>query len=151
MIQKLFGGKKETYFLEIEETNGTKAPEPSAKAPEIAAEPAKVESQPTTPVVEKATEPAKVESQPTTPVVEKAAPPAKSSKKSAKKVSKAKTEPTVAPTPPTVSTESNGQAEPKNVEFATKYLLVPTGSRRRPGPSLNKFKDMARDVKVPRF
>ena len=50
---------------------------------------------------------------------------------------------------PTVS--ANGKVEPKEVEFATKYLLTPTLSRRLPGPSLDGFKDMARKAKIPTF
>jgi len=44
---------------------------------------------------------------------------------------------------------TNGKVEPQEVEFATKYLITPSLSRRRPGPSLNGFKDMARKAKLP--
>ncbi len=40
------------------------------------------------------------------------------------------------------SDTDNGTAENTNKTFATDYLLVKSTSRRRPGPSLNKFKDM---------
>jgi hypothetical protein len=39
------------------------------------------------------------------------------------------------------------QKTPEGMTFSTDYLLPkPNGSRRRPGPSLKMFKDMARDV-----
>ncbi|MGK7948807.1 MAG: hypothetical protein AB4368_08380 [Xenococcaceae cyanobacterium] len=42
---------------------------------------------------------------------------------------------------------SNGKVEQEKT-FATDYLLpTPSKSRRRPGPSLNKFKEMARQTK----
>ena len=41
--------------------------------------------------------------------------------------------------------ESNAE-----MTFATQYLMpTPTNSRRRPGPSLDMFKDMARQAKIP--
>ncbi len=40
--------------------------------------------------------------------------------------------------------------EPTEVEFATKFLVVQTSSRRLPGPSLSPFKAMAKQVKTPR-
>ena len=44
-------------------------------------------------------------------------------------------------------TDSQGNAVDGPSNFATDYLLAPTnGSRRRPGPSLNPFKGMAKDV-----
>ncbi|MGK7931718.1 MAG: hypothetical protein AB4041_09830 [Microcystaceae cyanobacterium] len=132
MIQKLFGGKKQEYFLELNDAKGTQSPEEPVKSPKIEAEPTKTESQPKAKAVEKAEK------------------PAKTSKKSAKTVSQPKKETEPTPTPVPESTQSNGKTDPQSAEFATKYLLVPTGSRRRPGPSLNTFKTMAREVKIPR-
>jgi hypothetical protein len=124
MIQKLFGGKKKDYFLELEDTKSVKSSETTAESP-------KTEAATFETVKEEAT-----------------AKPAKSSKKTAKKAPKAapKAEPVVIAPP----SQNNGQPEPQTAEFATKYLLVSTGSRRRPGPSLSPFKAMARDLKTPR-
>jgi hypothetical protein len=144
-IQKLFVGKKKEYFLEVDDAKGSKSPEPSAKSPKKATEPAKVEDQPKVETETEAKGKAKDKGG------KKAEKPAKNRQKSAnKEASKSQKAPEADPTPVAVSTQSNGKAEPKSVEFATKYLIVPTGSRRRPGPSLNTFKTMAREVKVPR-
>jgi hypothetical protein len=54
---------------------------------------------------------------------------------------------------PTSSVLNNSQVEkkeePKEVEFATKVFMSST-PRRRPGPSLDTFKNMATQVKVRR-
>jgi hypothetical protein len=83
------------------------------------------------------------------PVVESAPAPVaekKAKKTSVKKEKKAKEAPVSAPAPVAAAP---AKVEPTEVEFATKYLITPSMSRRRPGPSLNGFKDMARKAKVP--
>jgi hypothetical protein len=129
---KLFGGKKKDkgFYLELDESKGSKpaAPEAPATAPEATA------------VVEEKPEPVK-------------APAAKkTSKKSAKKANAAPAakapEPVAASTPSAAT--NGGKNEPQVVNFATDYLVVQTMSRRRPGPSLNSFKEMASQMKMPK-
>ncbi len=132
MLKKLFGDKKDEFFVELDDSKPTQpAKSAEVKKPEPKPEP-KPEVSET--VAEKPTE-------------EK--PKAKKSKKTSIKKEAAKPAPA-----PVASGVNNGQApkkpEPTEVEFATKYLIMPTGGRRRPGPSLSNFKNMARQVKVPR-
>lgn len=133
MLKKLFGGgDKKEFFLELDEANGVPASEPKVETP--------------APEAEKPPEP-----QAETPQPEVVEEPAPAKKKSVKKVGK-KEEPKteIVPTSPALS---NAQApkkeEPKEVEFATKFYMV-SSPRRRPGPSLNPFKEMASQVKVRR-
>lgn len=53
------------------------------------------------------------------------------------------------PNPPAAAT--NGKAAPQEAStFAPNYLMpTPTNSRRRPGPNMDMFRDMARQVKTP--
>jgi hypothetical protein len=153
MINKLFGGKKSNseYYLQIDETsdsqstsnnNGTKATATVVEEPKAIAEKPKTE-----PVV----------------VEEKKAEPAKATKKTSKKKTAAKAEaapaapaPKKAPAyePPfwvqaikNYSSNGNGKAAGSGESFADKYLMPnPSNYRRRPGPSLNPFMDMARQV-----
>jgi hypothetical protein len=122
MLNKLLG-KKPTFYLELKETEGDKSAPAKTEAPAPVAEaPAPVAEAP-------------------------AAPEKKSKKTSVKKEKTAKKAET--PAAPVAPAATNGKVEPKEVEFATKYLIVPPASRRRPGPSLNPFKDMARKAKLP--
>ncbi|MFW6358188.1 MAG: hypothetical protein ACOC0N_03090 [Chroococcales cyanobacterium] len=76
-------------------------------------------------------EPAKVE----TPQPEKAEP-----------VNVTTVAPANQPEPPTAAMNGKAEPQPKDT-FAPQYLLpVTTSSRRRPGPSMNMFRDMARQV-----
>jgi hypothetical protein len=125
MLKNLFGGKKTNFYLELKETDSEQKAVVATEAP--------------APVVESAPAPA-VESAPA-PVAEK-----KAKKTSVKKEKKAKEAPVSAPAPVAAAP---AKVEPTEVEFATKYLITPSMSRRRPGPSLNGFKDMARKAKVP--
>ncbi|HAC62350.1 MAG TPA: hypothetical protein DCF68_02150 [Cyanothece sp. UBA12306] len=140
LLGNLFGGKKEEFFLELDESKAVQSA-PSAEAKK---------SEPEPEVVPAAT--SEVATETTTEVAPQAQKTKKTSvKKAAKKTTKKETV-----TPATVAAEmTNGKVakkeEPKEVEFATKYFIVPTGSRRRPGPSLNSFKTMAREVQGSRF
>lgn len=133
MFKKLFGGKKNEFFLELDDSKNGQTSKP-AEAKKPAAKPA-----------------AKAEVADQQVTEEKAK--AKNSKKTSVKKA-AKKEVAKSATAPVTPAAMNGnvakKAEPTEVEFATKYLIMPTGSRRRPGPSLNAFKDMARQAKVPR-
>jgi hypothetical protein len=154
MLKKLFGGKKSAYFLELDESQ---KPEP---AKEKKAEEKKAQA-PSKPVEVKKAEPSKATEAP------KAETAAKNTKKTSVK-DKAKTEPTQAkPEPkaskPTISdpeeivraavfknSSNNGNAASQTNGFAANNVIVPTMSRRRPGPSLNMFKNMARQAKTPK-
>ncbi len=144
----LFGGKKSQadasapqakkskgYFLELDETGSAKSateakkPEPAkaeAKAPAAQAEPAKA-------------------SVATATLEKPKAEPAKASENG--KVNQIKVE--AQPNPPAAA--NNGRVEPQaGTTFAPTYLIpTPTNSRRRPGPSMDTFRDMARQVKTP--
>ncbi|GBF82551.1 hypothetical protein [Aphanothece sacrum] len=126
MFKGLFGGKKQEFFLELKEDKKTEASKVKIEAPVQVAEPQAVET-----VAETANG--------------KAPKATKSKKTSVKKAAKieAPQEQKVA-VAPVVKKE-----EPKEVEFATNFLILPT-SRRLPGPSLNAFKDLARQVKTRR-
>ncbi|BFM40259.1 hypothetical protein [Synechocystis sp. LKSZ1] len=120
MLKKLFGGKKEEFFIQLDETNAKSA------------EPADVAPTPEAPVAE-------------TEVTEAPEAPAKAKKTSIKKSAKQ-----IAPAAPAkpAPVAAAAKVEPQQVEFATQYLLTQTLVRRQPGPSLNKFKAMARQVKT---
>ena len=123
-LKNLFGGKKETFFLEFDEAEGTStAPEtPAASAP-VAEAP-----QPTEQTATKA----------------EAKKPAK--KKSIKKKAAAKAQAPAAAAPVAATTAPAAPPKPA-VLFAPDNLAPqPSGNRRRPGPSLNSFKDMAKTM-----
>ena len=169
MIKKLFGGKSDGFFLELDESANSQATETKVeeKQPEPAA----------TLEPDKQPEPAAV----ATEEKPSEAPEAKSAKTSKKtsiknrKKTATKTAATPSPKPTPVSSSrasassyeppfwvkamynssssngSNGQVGGGQQTFATDNLLpTPSRSRRRPGPSLNKFKEMARQAKVRR-
>lgn len=129
MLNKFFGKKPSNFYLELKETDSDKPATAKTAAPAVEEAPA--------------TE------APAEPAAQPAATDKKAKKTSVKKGKKeVKSEPKAAPAP-VAPTIANGKVEPKEVEFATKYLIDPPASRRRPGPSLNPFKDMARKAKLP--
>jgi len=141
-IGKLLGlNKKSDYYLELDDAKGN------------ASAPPKAEPQPEAPKAEKvkAPEASKVEA----PKAEKVEAPKaeKKTKKTAKKAPQAEkapaapaaVQPKPAPEPPPLN--QGLSPTPAGMTFATDYLLPKaTPSRRRPGPSMNMFKDMARQV-----
>lgn len=146
----LFGGKKSQndgstapqvkkakgYFLELDETGNTKqalqAKQPEPKKTEAASEVKQPEPTPTASAVA-TLEPPKAEAKP-------------EAKKTAAAAATVKIE--AQPNPPVAS---NGKVEPQaELTFAPNYLLPKaSNSRRRPGPSMDTFRDMARQVKNP--
>lgn len=118
----VFGGKKSEFYMELDEDDSSSQPEalPSAPAPAAKAEPAAA-----------------------------AKPPAQAA---AKTSAKTQTKPpakqeTKAPAPALAA----APAEPVPTGFASNYLTsVGTAlpRRRRPGPSLSPFMDMAKQVKT---
>ncbi|MBF2072272.1 MAG: hypothetical protein IGS50_00695 [Synechococcales cyanobacterium C42_A2020_086] len=151
MVLKFLGlGKKSEYFLEAPptETNGAQPPaqaEPAPATPEHiqmeapASAPAQSEAPAVAPV-----EAAEAAATPTeTPTEAPAKPKAKKLKKTksaeaAAPATEAAPAPKAAPVAP--------QPEPAKT-FATDFLLPSNTPRRRPGPSLDMFRTMAKDVK----
>ncbi len=155
MLNILFGNKKKKgdYFLELEgksesqtETQENKL-ESSAATQEAAAE--------STP---KTQTPEEVASEVATGQKPDASKGTVNQKKATSKTITTKTKvPTYEP-PAWVKAiknySNNGQSEARQLQekstFATKYLMAnPPKSRRRPGPSLNRFKEMATQMKIP--
>lgn len=120
--------RKSGYFMELDDApaNGQPAKTEAAKAEPVKAQPAKAEA-------------AKVEA-PKAP--EPAAQPAKAEAKKPAKAEPVKTEATPAPAPAANSQNGQKPAEPA-IAFSS------FGDRRRPGPNMSSFLDMARQVKVP--
>ena len=137
-------GKKSEYFMEFEEAKEEKA----AAALPAASQPAKAAAQPVPaakvePVQPApAAQPAKAEAKPATKE-----PPAPKPKVQVAKIENGKVEQLSESAPAAVPV---GVAEPSAEQtFAPKYLVgMSTNGRRRPGPSLNYFRDMAKQVKT---
>jgi hypothetical protein len=147
--------KSKGYYLELDETGNAKL-DVTALKPELAkAAVALLEKQPE---VEKKPEPVKaaVATAPAPAKVEAAAPEKTPEKKLKTAKAKAKAPAAEAengkvkieaqPNPPA---ETNGKAADQ-ATFAPNYLMpTATSSRRRPGPNMNTFLDMARQAKTP--
>lgn len=156
-IKNLFGGKKapdqtstatkakkgKDFFLEIEETENV-ASEATAPKPEPAKEAVATTEPPKAEELPKA-EPASKEELP------KAEPaPKKAKKKKSVKAAAASTDQKKVSSPAASTAAKNGKVEPQaQLTFAPNYLLpTPSNRRRRPGPSMNMFLDMARQAKT---
>jgi hypothetical protein len=126
-LKNLFG-KKSEYFLELEEAKGTGSATAAPKA------------EPAAPVAAAAAETAapKVESKKT----EKAPAP----KAPAPKAKKSEPAPAPAAAPAKPAPAPAKAAEPVG-GFATQYLMPSTGPRRRPGPNMKTFLDMASQMR----
>jgi hypothetical protein len=152
MLGKLFGGKKskDGFYVQLDDALDGKQTDNSngKKATTTVVEEKKVEPAPTKTAVvdEKKT----------------AAPAPATAKKATNKKGKSKAENAPAATAPEKAPEyeppfwvkamnanTSNKKAPESVEsFASNYLMpTPNRSRRRPGPSLNPFMDMARQVK----
>ena len=121
MLKKLFGGKDE-FFLQLDESQTTP---PETPAPESTPEPMAAETS-AVPAPAKAKKTAV--------------------KKSAQKAAKAPAETQVPEPAPVVVPKA--KLDPAQVAFASADPIPQNIARRGPGPSLNKFKDMARQVKT---
>jgi hypothetical protein len=130
MILKRLGiGKKSEYFLEAEPLSPD---EMKAHTESVASAPVKT----AVPVV--VSESSAAEPSPET---------IKPAKTTQKKVKKAKAEDSAALSSAPSVPKPAPKPEPIVVNFATNYLLQQTNTpRRRPGPSLDMFKDMAKQV-----
>lgn len=136
MLKKLFGGK-DNFYISLDNKQAPTSPSP-ADSPPVQPE----SSQPV--VAATATEEAKVAVAP-----DKAS--AKKSKKTSikkQKVAKAEEETSgasVVVAPPRPKTP----LDPKQIAFASAEPVIQNVARRTAGPSLNPFKEMARQMKTP--
>jgi len=138
---KLFGfGKKSEYFLEDDSlkatssTPSTISATPEQKPSSVASAEPKAQSTP---------EPVAAQSSASEPVPQADSKPASAPEPAMASVSEAAKQ----------GAQQNGQVFSKpveNVTFAPEKLLTlkTTGGRRRPGPSMSPFKDMAKQVSV---
>ena len=117
MFKNLFGGKKSEFFVELDESKAPKA-EVSTSS-EVVPTPA-VKTEPVATTAKKAPKKTSV----------------KSKEKATQKVDAA----------PVMVASAPVKVEPTEVKFATQ-TFAPSLSRRNPGPSLDKFKVMARESK----
>ena len=127
----LLGMNKSEYFLDLGESSGNEsAMVMPAKAEQVMTTPAKVE-----PVKSEKSEPAKK---------------AKVEKKSKKEKESVAIPANTAEPANVAVAETNGkvpnQAEPDRTFAPNNLMPIPTGTRRTPGPSMNNFRDMARQV-----
>ena len=162
MLGKIFNrGKKNDFYLEINETEETSSTveETEAKV-ETATEVEKVtESAPSPEATVEAVE-AKTASKPTKVKASKKTQKGKSSTSTKKETGSKPAAPVAASASSweqpfwvkamynnALSDSSQSKETETQPTFAPNYLLSQSSSRRRPGPSLNKFKDMARQKK----
>ena len=132
--------KGKGYFMELDETGSTKSEATSKPEPVKAGAVAQAKkSEPAQAAVATAPAPKKLEA-----AAPKKPEPAKAKAEAAEPQNgKVKIEAQANPPAP-----NNGKAQ--EATFAPNYLLPKaTNSRRRPGPSMDMFRDMARQVKTP--
>lgn len=160
-IGGLFGGKKSEdeastapkikkskgYFLELDEAGNAiaQAPAKLAQAPAKLVEAVKSELTPD----DKKPEPVKAALAKAEPPKAEAPAPAKKPEptKATSESKNGKVKIEAQPNPPAPVNNGKAQGDPT---FAPNYLLpTASNSRRRPGPSLDTFRDMARQVKTP--
>ncbi len=167
IINKIFGSKKSEYLLEFDDIKDNKVVEKVTEAvtevaEKVAEVPGKVAEVPgkVLEAADKVTETSEREAK----TVKETEVPKKEAKAAKSKAKKSK-QPKANPPEPnlTESTQQKPQPQPKKekelppinsiqptpkeMTFSPNYLMPkPTGSRRRPGPSLKMFKDMARQV-----
>lgn len=147
-------GQKSEYFREFEEaTESAAASLSAAPAKAIAAAPSAPAKPAPAPKAEPAPQPVAAQpvkaekAKPVAPAKAKAEPPAPKPKVQVAKIENGKIEQLSESAPAAVSA---ALVEPSAEEtFAPKYLLgMSSNGRRRPGPSLNYFRDMAKQVKT---
>jgi hypothetical protein len=155
------GGKKKEFFLEADPQAADAKPESKGVGqPEVAK--AKAEAKPAAKLEAKAKPEAKaapVEAKsaapaaPATPVAAVGQPEAAASKKGKTSIKSRKKGKDAAPAAanvdptPKVDPTPVAKAPAAPATFAASNLLINSTSRRRPGPSLDKFKTMARDMR----
>ena len=154
----LFGGKKSKgdtstapkmkkakgYYMELDETGNVKAADSEKKPEPVKAAVATVEALKTELAEATKPEPAKAEAVPSKKKAKSE--PAKAEVVSGKEKVKIEAQPN-----PPAPAASNGKVDPQSeATFAPNYLIsTASKGRRRPGPSMDLFRDMARQVKTP--
>ncbi len=146
-IKNLAKKSDKNFYLELKDDEASKPSETSNGAKPPAVEP--------TPVAEASTPPASSNGKSTAKTVkiqaakgEKKAEIAKT--KAAKGEKKAETPKVLDPSEIVAAAVSKKPEVPTEKNFATKYLLANgSSSRRRPGPNMNGFLEMARTAKTP--
>ena len=145
----LFSGKKKDnngFYLELDESKSSQ-PEEAPKSEPVTVAAAPVEEAPKSEPVTVATAP--VEEAPKSEPVAVAAAPAEAPNSKSVKTTSVKKTSTQWEQPEWVKAinnySNNSSVETEEQElFATKYLVpIPTNMRRTPGPSMNKFRQMA--------
>lgn len=124
-VAKLLGLKKSEYFLEMDDAQGTQAAAPPAAKPA----PAEKAAETPAPAVAAAATPAETSAAAAAPATAAAAP---------------------APAPAAPAPKPSAPEPAKETIFAANFALQMSGQngRRRPGPSMNYFRDMAKQVKA---
>jgi outer membrane biosynthesis protein TonB len=136
--------KARGYYMELDETGNVKTADQEKKPEPAKAAVATVEPPKTEPAEAKKPEPAKAQA---VPSKEKVKPePAKAEGVPSKEKVKIEAQPN-----PPAPAASNGKVDPQSeTTFAPNYLIsTASKGRRRPGPSMDLFRDMARQVKTP--
>lgn len=145
MVLKFLGlGKKSEYFVEAEpsSTNGSEPPKATSAAEVKAPEAADTEnSNAVVPAPQAAAANSNAAGNSKKVKAENTAGNSRKVKTEAETASVAAT--------PTAPISSATPSQPAVKNFATDHLMPMPTSRRRPGPSLNPFKDMAKQVKTP--
>ncbi|MDC0833826.1 hypothetical protein AY599_14770 [Leptolyngbya valderiana BDU 20041] len=129
MLKKLFGSKKEEFFVEIEDTQGAKTDD----APDRPAAPEAKEEKP----------------EKTVKSEKKAKPAAKKAEKKAEKKTAAPKAKKAAKPAPAPQPKAKPAAAQKPVEtgFATRYLMPNSATpRRRPSANMKDFLNMAKET-----
>ena len=143
----LFGKKKadKGFYLQLDENGNNPAAQAESKpvADQTESKPVAVKEKATAPVAPSEKQPKEKSSQ------------KKSVKKKSVKTKQAVKTNTVSsvaaqPQQPPAKIREPIPSDPDIKNFSTDYLVVPSKGRRRPGPSLKGFKEMASQVKVPR-
>ncbi len=130
-LGNLFGFKKTEYFLDLDDSQGSKDAKPSQPAK---AEPAKAQAQ-----EQKAAAPGAAKAEPAKATA------AKPAQKAAQPATAAQNGQAAKPAAPAKA------PEPAVSGFATRYLVTASnGSRRRPGANMSSYLTMARDMKTAR-
>ncbi|MGF1542626.1 MAG: hypothetical protein ACFCU5_19640 [Pleurocapsa sp.] len=152
LIKKLFGSKGEKFYLELEETATSVAGEAKKQIDKV------TDSQPVQDATETATEVVQEAKKQVNSATTTKKPSGKKSQKTQQEERPATATNGASSWEPPFwvkamynNSSSNGKATNSEQTFATDNLMPTiTTSRRRPGPSLNKFKDMASKAKTPK-
>ncbi|HHP7244555.1 MAG TPA: hypothetical protein ACFE0H_07705, partial [Elainellaceae cyanobacterium] len=129
-------GKSSGYFLELDDSQDAPKPNANTKNDGAASQKKSATS---------ATSPAQAK-----PTQSEAQPPVPAAKPSTPQPAPSKPQPMAQPKPAQVAASSS-KPEPELKTFAPDFMLSLStkNGRRRPGPSMNPFLDMAKDMKSP--